>query len=451
MTTECLILAAGLGTRMKSEQSKVLHPLGGRPMLQWAVESCREALGRAPYVVIGPEADDVRARFTDTVSFVEQAKRLGTGHAVMQAADKLAGRSELLLVTYADMPLLQPETLRRIVEAQAGNEGPLTLLSAHSDVSRGFGRILRDDDGRIIGIVEEAHADPEQLRLRELNVGTYCFRSDWLWEQLPKLPLSPKGEYYLTDLVGAAAAQDEPIGSVGLEDKDEMIGINSRVHLAEAEAVLRQRTNRRWMEAGVTLYDPATTYIGPDVEVGIDTVIFPNTHLEGKTVVGRRCRLGPNSIIRDSLIGDECRLEASVVEGATLEAKVEAGPFAHLRKGAYLSQGVHLGNFGEVKNSTLGQGVKMGHFSYIGDSTIGEGVNIGAGTITCNYDGERKHHTEIGEGAFIGSDTMLVAPVRIGRGARTGAGSVVTKDVPEGSLAVGVPARVIRKLKTDNG
>ncbi len=250
--------------------------------------------------------------------------------------------------------------------------------------------------------------------------------------------------------MAAAAAEGRSAAAVSVADPIEAIGINTRVHLAQAEAALRERVNRRWMEAGVTMLDPQTTYIGPDVEIGPDTEILPNTSLEGRTRVGEGCIIGPNTIVHDSQIGDRCQIQASMVEGATLESEVLIGPFAHLRPGAHLERGVHMGNFGEVKNSRLKRGVRMGHFSYIGDATIGEAVNIGAGTITCNYDGEQKHHTDVEAGAFIGSDTMLVAPVRIGRRARTGAGAVVTKDVPDHAVAVGVPARVIRKLKPED-
>ncbi len=450
MGCEALILAAGLGTRMKSDLPKVLHPLGGRPMLHWVVQACRHATGRAPYVVIGPQAERVRQAAGDVAAFIEQRERLGTGHAVLQARAQLAGKSTHLLVVSADMPLLRPETLARLVENQQAHDGPLTMLTAEAEQARGFGRVLRDAQGRIQAVIEEAHATPEQRAIRELNVGAYCFRGDWLWGQLEALPLSPKGEYYLTDLVERAAREPGGVAAVSVEDRDETIGVNTREHLAQAEAALRARINRRWMLAGVTLVDPATTYIGSEVKLGQDTVILPNTHLEGRTVIGRGCRIGPNTIVRDSTIGDDCRVEASVVEGATLEEEVDIGPFAHLRQGAHLCRGVHMGNFGEVKNSRLGPGVKMGHFSYVGDATIGAEANIGAGTVTCNFDGERKHRTEIGAGAFIGSDTMLVAPVRIGEGARTGAGSVVTHDVPDHSVAVGVPARVIRRLKKDH-
>jgi bifunctional UDP-N-acetylglucosamine pyrophosphorylase/glucosamine-1-phosphate N-acetyltransferase len=299
----------------------------------------------------------------------------------------------------------------------------------------------------VTAVVEEPAATPEQLLLQEVNVGAYCFRGDWLWETLRRLPLTPKGEYYLTDVVGIAVVDGKSVGVAGSEDPNEVIGVNTREHLAEAETALRLRILRQWMLAGVTLQDPASTYIGPEVTLGADTLVLANTHLEGKTSVGVGCTLGPNTLIRSSIIGDGCTVEASVLEGARLDEQVEVGPFAHLRPGAHLMRGVHMGNFGEVKESTLGPGTKMGHFSYVGNAEIGPDVNIGAGTITCNYDGEKKHPTTIGEGAFIGSDTMLVAPVQVGKGARTGAGAVVTKDVPDDSVAVGIPARVIRKLK----
>jgi bifunctional UDP-N-acetylglucosamine pyrophosphorylase/glucosamine-1-phosphate N-acetyltransferase len=307
--------------------------------------------------------------------------------------------------------------------------------------------VVRGADGELLAVVEAAQATPEQLRLSEVNVGAYCFDAEWLWETLPRLPLSPKGEYYLTDTVAAAVAAGRRVAVVTTGDEVEAIGVNNRAQLAEAEAALRRRINEQWMLAGVTLLDPATTYIEPGVTLGPDTVVLPNTHLAGRTRVGAGCVLGPNTIVRDTAIGDRCRVECSVLEGATLADEVSVGPFAHLRSGARLERGVHMGNFGEVKNSTLGPGVKMGHFSYVGDATLGAGVNVGAGTITCNFDGVKKSPTTIGAGAFIGSDTLLVAPVTVGPGARTGAGAVVTKDVPPDSLAVGLPARVIRKLK----
>ncbi len=445
MVCDAVILAAGLGTRMKSDTPKVLHMLGERPILSWVVDFCRAATQNAPTVVVGPDADEIRNQMAPDVRYVVQEKRLGTGHATLQARDALQKRADLILIVNADLPLIEVDTLKRLISVQEDNSGPLSILTARTSEARGFGRILRSADGRILGIIEQAQATPEQLAIEELNVGAYVVRAAWLWDHLPGLPLSPKGEYYLTDLVMLAAKAEQPVGSTEVGDLSEVIGINNRLHLAEAEAALRSRINRRWMLAGVTLVDPQTVYIGPDVDIGNDTLILPNTHLQGNTVVGSRCRLGPNTILRDTAIGDDCEVTASVLEGAVLEDDVDVGPFAHLRSGARLCRGVHMGNFGELKNSTLNAGVKMGHFSYIGDTTVGENTNIGAGTITCNYDGERKYPTEIGAEAFIGSDTMLVAPVKIGAKARTGAGSVVTRDVPDGAVAVGVPARVVRK------
>jgi bifunctional UDP-N-acetylglucosamine pyrophosphorylase/glucosamine-1-phosphate N-acetyltransferase len=321
------------------------------------------------------------------------------------------------------------------------------MLTVLAEDPRGFGRLVRNEQGQVMEIVEEAQATPQQLAIRELNVGVYCFAADWLWKALPRIPLSKKGEYYLTDAVGLAVADGLSVQALRADDPGEVIGINSRVHLAEAEALLRQRINRQWMLSGVTMIDPAATYIEPGVTIGRDTVLWPGTYLQGDTSVGEECVIGPNAIVQGTRVGNRCTILASVLEQAVLEDDVEIGPFGHLRKGAHLAQGVHMGNFGEVKNSYLGPGSKMGHFSYLGDATLGEDVNIGAGTITCNYDGVHKNPTEIGAGAFIGSDTMLVAPVKVGEGAKTGAGAVVTKNVPPKTLAVGIPARAIRKLE----
>lgn len=452
MECESVILAAGLGTRMRSKLPKVLHPLGGRPLLAWSIQACRESVGKPPHVVVAPGADEVRRSVDSDVRWVVQAEPLGTGHALRQAEAMLRGQADLVLVMSADMPLVRPETLRRLVAAQQTSSGPVTLLSVRGEASRGFGRVVRGPDGRVREVVEEAVASPEQLAIQEYNASVYCFTGAWLWKHLPQLPLSPKGEYFLTDLVGMAAAEGHEVSCLQVEDPDEVIGVNTRAHLAEAEAALRRRINLQWMLAGVTVVDPATTYIGPEVQIGSDTVILPNTHLQGRTTIGSGCRIGPNSVVRDSTIGDSCVVEASVVEQAILETGVDVGPFSHLRPGARLMEGVHVGNFAEIKNSTLGPGTKMGHFSYAGDATFGAGVNIGAGTITCNFgrDG-KKRPTEVGAGVFLGSDTMLVAPVRVGEGAVTGAGAVVTKDVPDRSVAVGVPARVIGRVDQDDG
>jgi len=447
MKTTSVILAAGQGTRMCSALPKVLHPILGQPMLWYAVESSRAVTQMTPVVVVGHDADRVRDALGESAQFVLQEEQLGTGHAVQQVDAVLRDNTDYVLVTYGDMPLVTKETLGRLVKAQQSHGGPISVLTAMADDPRGFGRIVRDSDGEVLAIVEEVQATPTQLAIRELNTGVFCFSADWLWEALTNIELSPKGEYFLTDLVEIAVAEGKSIQAIKVEDTPEMIGINTRIHLAEASAIMQQRINQKWMLAGVTILDPQSTYIEPSVTIGRDTVIAPNTYLRGETTIGETCILGPNSIIQDSQMGDRCEVLNSVVEFAAMEDDVDIGPFGHLRKGAHLASGVHMGNFGEVKNSYLGPGTKMGHFSYLGDATIGSDVNIGAGTITCNYDGARKHPTEIGDNVFIGSDTMLVAPLKLGEGARTGAGAVVTKDVKDKMLVVGMPARAISKLK----
>lgn len=447
MKTTAILLAAGQGTRMKSGLPKVLHLMCGKPMLWHALEAVKPASTEKPVVIIGKGAEQVRDFVGDAAECVLQEPQLGTAHAVLQAAALLKGRTDQVIVTYADMPLLRAETLRRLAETQASNSGPISLLTITAADPRGFGRIVRHASGAVQAIVEEYVATPEQLAIRELNAGAYCFRADWLWEALHRIAKNPrKGEYYLTDAVELAAKDGLPVQAVAHDDLTETIGINTLAHLAEACAALRERINAAHMLNGVTLSDPATTYIDVDVTIGKDTVIQPNTHLEGKVTIGEGDSIGPNAIIRDSTIGDRCTVLASVMEGAVLEDDVDMGPFARLRRGAHLARHVHMGNFGEVKDSYLGEGVKVGHFSYIGNATVGANANIGAGTITCNFDGEKKNPTEIGEDAFIGSDTMLVAPLKIGARAKTGAGAVVTRDVPADTLAVGVPARAIKKL-----
>ena len=442
-----VILAAGQGTRMKSDLPKVLHPVLGVPMVLWSVRHA-QALGAAPVVlVVGNGAEEVRRTVGEGVLYALQAERLGTGHATLQARPLVQGKAESVLVLYGDMPALRLETLQRLVALHQERRPAVTMLTVVAEDSMGFGRVVRDAAGRVRAIVEEAVATPEILAIKELNCGVYCFDAAWLWRRLPDVPLTqPKGEYYLTDMAGLAVQDGLPIEALTIHDVSEVQGVNNRVHLARCEHILRQRLAEHWMLAGVTLVDPATTYIEATVQIGRDTVIYPNTHLQGAAVIGERCAIGPNTIVRDSRIAAGCKVLASVVEGAVMEEGAEIGPFGHLRQGAHLGPGVHMGNFGEVKNAHLGPGTKMGHFSYVGDAEIGPNVNIGAGTITCNYDGVRKHRTVIEEGAFIGSGTMLVAPVTIGRRAKIGAGSVVTHDVPAATLAYGVPARPVRRL-----
>ncbi|MFO7695607.1 MAG: bifunctional UDP-N-acetylglucosamine diphosphorylase/glucosamine-1-phosphate N-acetyltransferase GlmU [Anaerolineae bacterium] len=444
------ILAAGQGTRLKSDLNKVLHPVGGVPMVFWSMEHAR-ALGAQPMVlVVGKDGDSVRAVVGDRAEYALQNERLGTGHALLQAAPALAGKAGTVLSLYGDMPTLRLETLQRLLSLHSDTRPAMTLLAVRSSDSMGFGRVVRDERGDVTAIVEEAVATPDVLALTELNCGVYCFDAEWLWRRLPQVPATPpKNEYYLTDMVALAIQDGLGVSVLTIDDVTQVLGINNRVQLAEAERVMRQRVNQHWMLEGVTLVDPATTYIDATVQIGQDTVIHPNTAIQGQTVIGRNARLGPNTVIRDSAIGDGCHVLASVVEGARMDQGAEIGPFGHLRPKAHLGAGVHMGNFGEVKDAYLAPGTKMGHFSYVGNAQIGENVNIGAGTITCNYDGIHKHTTTVGSGAFIGSGTMLVAPVKIGAGARLGAGSVVTRDVGDGELAYGVPARPQKAREDD--
>lgn len=427
---------------MNSDLNKVLHPVCGQPMVLWSVAQ-GESLGAATIVVvIGNDADAVREVVGARAQYAVQAERLGTGHALLQARRLLEGRADTVLTLYGDMPTLRPETVARLLALHRERAPAITMLTVRSRDSMGFGRIVRDAQGRVRAIVEEAAATPEILALTELNCGVYCFDAAWLWERLPQVsPTPPKNEYYLTDMAALAIEDGLSVEALCIQDVDEVLGINTRVHLAQAEAVLRRRINERHMLAGVTLLDPATTYIDSTVCIGRDVTIYPNTILQGATCIGQGAWVGPNTVIRDSRIGERCRVVASVVEEAIMEERSEIGPFGHLRPKAHLGVGVHMGNFGEVKDAYLGPGVKMGHFSYVGNARVGENVNIGAGAITCNYDGQAKHTTTIGAGAFIGSGAMLVAPVTIGAGAKIGAGAVVTHDIPDNTLAYGVPAR----------
>jgi bifunctional UDP-N-acetylglucosamine pyrophosphorylase/glucosamine-1-phosphate N-acetyltransferase len=448
MKITAVLLAAGQGTRMKSDFSKVLHPLCGRPMLWHVLEALKEVTTEKPVVVVGYGAEEVTKYLGDSAQTVLQEPQLGTGHAAMQAETLLKGKTDMVIMTYADMPLLRGETFKRLVETQRFNPGHFSLLTVRAEDPRGFGRIVRKANGTVEAIVEEYVATPEQQQIKELNVGAYCFNAEWLWDALKLIKKNPKkGEYYLTDIVEIAVKDNLPVQAVLHDDFIETIGINTRVHLSEAEAAMRMRINREHMLNGVSMMDPASTYIEVGVKIGRDTTIMPNTYIHENTVIGERNIIGPNSIIRDTTIGNGCKILASVMEGAVLEDDVDMGPFARLRKGAHLKNHVHMGNFGEVKDSTLHEGVKMGHFSYVGNANVGAHTNIGAGTITANYDGEKKHATTIGEDVFIGSDTMLIAPLTLGNGARTGAGAVVTKNVPDDTLVVGMPARAIKKLE----
>jgi len=445
-TKAAVILAAGKGVRMRSSLSKVLHKICGKELVRHVVDAAKGAGYDRVVVIVSPaNHDPVLDLLGDTVEYAVQPEMLGTGHAVLQAKDLLSD-VETVAVLNGDVPLIRPETLRSLSERHEVEDARATLLTAHCDVP-GLGRVVRNSDGAITEIVEERDADESTKAIGEVNVGSYCFKGLWLWDALEKVEPSDGGEYYLPAVVAMAVQQGSPPESAEVSDPSEALGINDRVQLSEAEMILGERTRMHWMKSGVTIPDPSSVYIDADVRLGQDTTVLPNTHITGASSVGERCVIGPNTIIDTARIGSECLVRSSVVEGSELEARVTVGPFAHIRPGSHIAEGVVLGNFAEVNRSTVGRNSKAAHFSYLGDAEVGEDVNIGAGTVTVNYDGKSKLPTRIGDGAFIGCDTMLVAPVEIGAGAQTGAGAVVTKDVPPDELAVGVPARVNPKNK----
>lgn len=445
-----VVLAAGMGARMKSRLPKVLHRVCGKDLVRYPVELLRE-LGVDRIVVVVSPANKVEVEkvLGDQLEYVEQATPKGTGDAVAQAAKLLntgnGDSPEHLFVLGADSPLLEAEILSQLMATHLEKASHMTILTGDSMSPGDLGRVRRNSAGQITGIVETASGDEAVEDPAEINGGVYCFSAPWLWEQLPKVRTNPGGEVYLTALASNGLAEGSNINGLKIAQAGQLQGVNNRVQLALVESVLRQRINRQWMLDGVTILDTASVFIDADVTIGQDAVILPNTMLLGRTTVGEECEIGPGSVLRDSSVGNRCRVTASMLEDAIMEDGADIGPFSHLRPGAHLEPGVHVGNFAEIKESRLAVGVLMGHFGYVGDASIGANANLGAGMVTCNYDGEKKHRTNIGAGAFVGCDTMLVAPVNVGDDAVTGAGSVITEDVPPGRLAVGVPARIVTK------
>lgn len=437
-----VVLAAGQGTRMRSRIPKVLHSLAGRPMIEHVLDALAAAGVERPVVVTGHGGDLVEERIAGRAATIRQEPQRGTADAVHVALACVPADVRQLIITVGDAPLLPPQLFARLVDAQAGGAA-IALLTTSMEDPTGYGRIVRDAEGRPARIVEDRELAGSERGITEVNVGTYCFDARWLRDNVGLLQASPSGELYLTDLVAAAVAQQQAVTTVTAERPELTIGINDRVQLAAAEATLRRRIVEDHMRAGVTVVDPASTFIDADVEIGQDARIEPWTVLQGRTIIGQDAVIGPDSHLTDSRIGPRSQVVRSVVEESSVAEDCQIGPFAHLRPGSEISARCRIGNYAEIKKSRIGAGTQQHHFSYIGDADVGEGVNIGAGTVTANYDGERKNRTVIGDGAFIGVDTMLRAPVTVGRGAKTGAGSVVTRDVPDGKTVVGIPARPI--------
>ncbi len=430
------VLAAGIGSRMRSELPKVLHPVGGRPMLAWVLDAARAAGCDPILVVVGHGADRVRRELAaPDVTWVVQEKQLGTGHALAQVAPELGGSGSLIVLS-GDVPLVRPATLAALAAAAATGWGAMAVAELAEPGS--LGRVVRAADGSLARIVEASDAGDDELSICTVNAGLYCLPFPPIFERLTALERkNAQGELYLTDALGAAAADGDRIELVELADPGEAMGINTRVELGRVHRRLLDRKLLQLQLDGVTLLDPARVQIDPEVEIGPDSSLAPDVHLSGATRIGRRCTLRQGAWLRDAVLGDDVTIEPyTVVDGASIGPNCSVGPFARLRPGTVVEEGSKIGNYVEVKNSTLAPGVKAGHLAYLGDATVGAGANIGAGTVTCNYDGVGKHRTEIGPGAFIGSDTMLVAPVKVGAGATTGAGSTITQDVPSGALAV---------------
>ncbi len=426
---------------MKSSIPKVMQPICGREMVGLVADALRGAGFEDVTAIVPPDSSHLADVLGPGCRLVEQAEPLGTGHAMTQARALLGDYRGNILVVNGDAPLITSDTLCALMRQHESALSCLTLLTCSEPPAEDMGRVARGEDGRVLSIIEKADVKDGDVMACEGNAGVYCFSSPWVWSALEQLAPASNGELYLTGLVSLAAAQGHAVSTLTLDDPLEALGVNDGVQLARAREAMQRRINERWLLEGVVVMEPA--YIDASVSLEPDTVIYPNTFLKGKTRIGRGCHIGPGSMIEDTTIADGCRVWHSVVESAVLEEGVDIGPYSHIRPETHIERDVHVGNFVEVKKSSLGRGTKIGHFTYVGDSWVGPGVNVGAGTVTCNFDGVDKHQTVIEEGAFIGSDSMLVAPVRVGAGASTGAGSVVTKDVPPGAKVAGVPARIL--------
>lgn len=438
MKPTVVILAAGLGTRMKSGLAKALHPLAGRPLIEHVLSAAAGLDPENIILILGHQADRVRKSAEQyRAAIVLQHEQLGTGHAVQQAGEAIAASSGPIIILCGDTPLITAMTLKAVVERHKKSRAAVTLLTTMMDNPSGYGRVVRNKSG-VRAVVEEKDASPAQKKIREVNAGIYCFEKKFLLSSLDRLGKNnAQGEYYLPDAIEIARKKGRGVSALLCSDPDEAMGVNTRYDLSRAERILRDRINRQWMLEGVTMIDPATTIIGSGVSLGRDITLHPNVILEGKTRIGDACVVFPGSRIVDSVIGRGVTVkDCSVIEESRIADNASIGPFAHLRSGSVIGERARIGNFVEVKKSAIGEGSKANHLSYIGDAVVGREVNIGAGVITCNYDGFEKHPTVIEDNVFIGSDAQLVAPVRIGQGAVIAAGATITRDVPPDALAI---------------
>ena len=441
--TVAIVMAAGLGTRMKSTTPKVLHRICGRTIVEWVIEATAAATGTRPLVVYSPATEAVREAVAGLADTVLQEVPRGTGDAVRAALGALPDEVDEVLVLNGDVPLMRAELLSALLDARRLDQAALALVAVDAIDPSGLGRVVRNEGGTVERIVEEKDATEDELGISEINAGLYAVDATWLRRRIGDLKPSPTtGELYVTELVSLARADGRLVAALDVEDDGRLTGINDRAQLAHAEWDMRVEINDRWMRAGVTMQDPSTAYVDHGVQLAEDVTLEPNVILRGRTTVGRGTRIGAGSQVYDSTIGEGCVVWASVVERSTIEDTATVGPMSHLRPGAHVGRRSEVGNFAEIKNSRLGEHVRQHHMSYLGDAELGADTNVGAGTITANYDGVRKHRTTIGERVFLGVDTMLRAPVTLGDGEKTGAGAVVTRDVPAGMLAVGVPARI---------
>jgi bifunctional UDP-N-acetylglucosamine pyrophosphorylase/glucosamine-1-phosphate N-acetyltransferase len=441
--TVAIILAAGLGTRMKSGVPKVLHPVCGRPMIDYVLDAASGASDGRAVVVYSRATDAVRAAVEGRADTAFQDEPRGTGDALRAALETLPDGVEEVLVLSGDVPLVQADLLSALLELRGLDHAAIALVSVDALDPTGLGRVVRNDGGTVERIVEDKDATDDERQISEINAGLYAIDAAWLRRRIADLRPSPAtGELYLTDLVAFAREDGRIVAALDTDDDGRLTGINDRAQLARAEWDMRVELNDRWMRAGVTMLDPSTVYLDHGVTLAQDVVLEPNVVLRGATSVGERTRIATGSQISDSTIGEDCVVWASVIERSVVDDQVTIGPFSHLRPGTHVGTRSEIGNFAELKNSTLGEHVRQHHNSYLGDADVGADTNVGAGTITANYDGSKKHRTTIGERVFLGVDTMIVAPVALGEGSKTGAGAVVTKDVPSGKLAVGVPARI---------